>query len=50
MQYLEATDDDTIGGGAANAFLLQSLHQVGLRVAGGRLGFMLLGGYPSHPK
>ena len=49
MQYLQAADDYTISGRAANALLLQSLDQHGLRVAGGRLGEVLLGGYPSNP-
>ena len=45
---LEAADDNTIGGGTANAFLLQCLDQVSLRVAGGRFGEVLLGGCPSN--
>lgn len=49
VHYLEAADDDTVSGGTANALLLQSLDQIGLRVAGRRFGEVLLGGYPSDP-
>lgn len=49
IQYLKAADDHTIGGGTADAFLLQSLHQVSLRIARRCLGEVLLGGYPSNP-
>lgn len=48
-RYLEAANDHTIGGGTADAFLLQSLHQVSLRVARRCLGEVLLGGYTSNP-
>ena len=49
VHYLETADDHTIGGGTANAFLLQSLDQTSLRVARRRLGEVLLGGYLSDP-
>ena len=48
MHHLQAADDHTIGGGTADAFLLQSLDQVSLRVAGRRLSEVLFGGHPSN--
>ena len=47
--YLQDRDDGGICGGAANAQLLQGLHQLGFRVARGALAHVLTGCHLLHP-